>query len=58
MIRRRDVLAGTAASSLARPAIASGTQSLSIVPQANLNSVDPIWSTSQVSRNLGFMVWG
>ena len=27
------------------------------MPQATLNSVDPIWSTSQVSRNLGFMVF-
>jgi peptide/nickel transport system substrate-binding protein len=27
------------------------------VPQATLNSVDPIWSTSQVSRHLGFMVF-
>ena len=32
-------------------------EALSIVPQATLNSVDPIWSTSQVSRNLGFMVF-
>ncbi len=34
-----------------------GAKTLSIVPQATLNSVDPIWSTSQVSRNLGFMVF-
>jgi peptide/nickel transport system substrate-binding protein len=28
-----------------------------MVPQAVLNSIDPIWSTSQISRNLGFMVF-
>ena len=54
---RRGVLSGAVAASLARPAIAAGTKALSIVPQATLNSVDPIWSTSQVSRNLGFMVF-
>ncbi len=57
MIKRRGVLAGVAAATLARPALATGKRSLSIVPQATLNSVDPIWSTSQVSRNLGFMVF-
>src|ERR1700686_4836898 len=57
MIGRRGVLAASVAASLARPAIAAGTKTLSIVPQANLNSVDPIWSTSQISRNLGFMVF-
>jgi peptide/nickel transport system substrate-binding protein len=60
MIGRRSVLRGTAAASLAglaRPALASGAKTLSIVPQATLNSVDPIWSTSQISRNLGFMVF-
>ena len=57
MIKRRGVLLGAAAATLACPAIAAPGQTLSIVPQATLNSVDPIWSTSQVSRNLGFMVF-
>jgi peptide/nickel transport system substrate-binding protein len=57
MIGRRAALRGTAAAALSRPAIAAGIQSLSIVPQATLNSVDPVWSTSQVSRNLGFMAF-
>lgn len=57
MIGRRGALLGAAGAVLACPAIAAGTQTLSIVPQATLNSVDPIWSTSQVSRNLGFMVF-
>ena len=69
MIGRRGVLQSIAAATLvqaaglrraaglARPALAAGTKTLSIVPQATLNSVDPIWSTSQISRNLGFMVF-
>ena len=63
MIGRRSMLQGIAAgglaqaTALARPALASEAKTLSIVPQATLNSVDPIWSTSQVSRNLGFMVF-
>jgi peptide/nickel transport system substrate-binding protein len=57
MIRRRSVLQGAAAAGLARPALGAINKTLSIVPQAALNSVDPIWSTSQISRNLGFMVF-
>jgi peptide/nickel transport system substrate-binding protein len=57
MLGRRASLLGAVAAGLARPAIAAGGKTLSIVPQATLNSVDPIWSTSQVSRNLGFMVF-
>ena len=57
MIGRRSLLAGTAAAMLARPAIGGTSKTLSIVPQVALNSIDPIWSTSQISRNLGFMVF-
>lgn len=57
MIGRRGALFGLSAASLARPALAAANKTLSIVPQATLNSVDPIWSTSQVSRNLGFMLF-
>jgi peptide/nickel transport system substrate-binding protein len=57
MVERRKMLLSMAAASLARPALARPDRSLSIVPQATLNSVDPIWSTSQVSRNLGYMVF-
>jgi len=42
---------------LARPAIAQGGKTLTVMPQATLTSVDPIWSSSQISRNLGFMVF-
>src|SRR4051794_979496 len=57
MIQRRGLMLGAAAATLARPAIGAGSKTLTIVPQATLSSVDPIWSTSQVSRNLGFMVF-
>lgn len=56
-IGRRAAFSGAAALSMARPAISAGTRTLSFVPQAVLNSIDPTWSTSQVSRNLGFMVF-
>jgi hypothetical protein len=61
MISGRGALAGIAAASLAqssglaRPAQAAGAKSLSIVPQATLNSVDPIWSASRISR---WRPWG
>jgi len=57
MIGRRGMMLGTAAATLARPAIAQGAKTLTMMPQATLTSVDPIWSSSQISRNLGFMVF-
>ncbi len=57
MLSRRGVLLGAASAALARPSIAAGGTVVTIMPQANLTSVDPIWSSSQISRNLGFMVF-
>jgi peptide/nickel transport system substrate-binding protein len=57
---RRSLLLGAAAAvaaPLARPAIAGNTKTLSIVPQVALNSIDPVWTSSQIARNLGFMVF-
>jgi peptide/nickel transport system substrate-binding protein len=44
---------------LARPAVAQGTaaRTLRFVPQANLTSPDPIWTTANVTRNHAYMVW-
>ncbi len=54
---RRTFLAGTTAA-LAAPSIARGASSvLRMVPQANLTSIDPIWSTVNITRNHGFMVY-
>jgi peptide/nickel transport system substrate-binding protein len=59
-MHRRSLLLGTAATvavPLARPAIAANAKVLSIVPQVALNSIDPVWTSSQIARNMGFMVF-
>ena len=59
-MRRRTMLGALpAAIALARPAIAQGTaaRTLRFVPQANLTSPDPIWTTANVTRNHAHMVW-
>ena len=50
---------GAALASLARPALAqpAGARTLVFVPQANLTSLDPIWTTATVTRNYTFMVF-
>ncbi|MDR3532244.1 MAG: ABC transporter substrate-binding protein [Rhodopila sp.] len=56
-MRRRAFFAGSIAA-LAAPSIARAAQSvLRMVPQANLTSIDPIWTTANVTRNHGFMVY-
>ena len=59
MIPRRVVLAGAAGAALAAPwsARGQGAQVLRMVPQANLASLDPIWSTANITRNHGFMIY-
>src|SRR5665213_173511 len=59
-MRRRALLGALpAAIALARPAIGQGAASrtLRFVPQANLTSPDPIWTTANVTRNHAYMVW-
>jgi ABC-type transport system substrate-binding protein len=56
-MHRRSFLV-TSTISLAAPRIARATQSvLRMVPQANLTSIDPIWTTANITRNHGFMVY-
>ena len=61
MINRRSLLAGSAV--LAAPAIVraqgagAAPRVLRMVPQANLTSIDPIWTTANITRNYGFMVY-
>ncbi len=57
-MKRRHFLAGAAAG-LAAPSIvqAQGARTLVFIPQANLTSLDPIWTTATVTRNMGFMVF-
>ena len=59
-MQRRTFLAGAAAAlatPLARPAIAANTKTLIFVPQANLTSLDPVWTTATVTRNFSLMVY-
>ncbi len=56
-MHRRSLLAGAAASSLARPAIGAMSKTLIFVPQANLTSLDPVWTTATVTRNFALMVY-
>jgi peptide/nickel transport system substrate-binding protein len=42
---------------LARPAIGGTTSTLVHVPQANLTSLDPVWTTAQVTRNSAGMIF-
>jgi peptide/nickel transport system substrate-binding protein len=62
MLRRDLLRAGTAAgagATLPRFAIAQPAQNrvLKMVPQANLTSLDPIWTTANITRNHGYMVY-
>ena len=60
-MKRRGFLgaaaAAAAAAAVARPAVAAGAKPLIFVPQANLTSLDPVWTTATVTRNFAFMVY-
>ena len=60
-MKRRDILktslAGPAVLAAPRIARAAGTQLLKFIPQSDLSSLDPIWTTADVTRNHGFMVF-
>ncbi len=59
MPTRRRILQATVAA-LAAPSIsraASGAKVLRVVPQADLGSLDPVWTTSYQTRDHGFMVF-
>ena len=60
-MKRRDVLKTAAATAatvgLARPSLGQGAQVLRFVPQANLSSPDPIWTTATVAFIHGYMIW-
>ena len=59
MITRRPLMLGALAAPLAvHDARAEAARTLRVIPQANLTSLDPIWTTAVVTRNHGFMVSG
>jgi peptide/nickel transport system substrate-binding protein len=58
-MRRRDFLKVLAGSALPMPAIAQGAnaKTLRIIKNQNLASIDPIWTTSGATQELGFNVF-
>jgi peptide/nickel transport system substrate-binding protein len=63
-MHRRDILKSVASvaalgsAGLGRPAIAQGAaKTLRVVPQANLSSLDPIWTTAGPTINYGYLVF-
>lgn len=56
-MHRRTLLTGAAAAALARPALGGKTQTPVCVPQNPLSSCDPVWTSAQIARNAGFMIF-
>ena len=56
-MKRRSLMAGAGAAALARPSLAGRSSTLKFIPQVALNSIDPVWTSSQIARNMGFMVF-
>ena len=60
-MHRRALLISAAAATAALPRFAigqpAGARTLRMVPQANLTSIDPIWTTANITRNHGFLVY-
>ena len=61
MLKRRAFLASAApalaSAALAAPAIGAGTKTLIHVPQGNLVTMDPVFTTAMVTRNAAAMVF-
>ena len=56
-MKRRTMLAATAAAAMGTPAIAQPVRVLRFIPQADLSTLDPHWNTAYVTRNHGYMVF-
>ena len=56
-MQRRHLLLGAAALAAPRLARAADPRVLKFIPQADLAAVDPMWTTSYVTRNHGYMVY-
>ncbi len=54
---RRDLLLASAGAVLARPAVAAEGKVIIHVPQANLTSLDPVWTTAVVTRNAAHLLF-
>ncbi|MBR0669811.1 ABC transporter substrate-binding protein [Neoroseomonas soli] len=51
--------AGLTAGGVSAPALSQGAvaRTLRVIPQANLTSLDPVWTTAVVTRNNAFMIY-
>jgi len=63
-MKRRHFLAASAATTLAArsagaqaPAVGGRAKTIIHVPQANLTSLDPVWTTAVVTRNHAGLIW-
>lgn len=57
-MKRRHFLAGSAAlATLPRPSLAQGVRTLKFIPEGNLANADPIWTTTTVARNHGYLIY-
>ena len=58
-MQRRTIFTGAAAAVLPLPAFSQGAaaRTIRVIPQANLTSVDPVWTTAVVTRNHAFMIY-
>ena len=58
-MHRRSLLQTSLAAALPAPAFAQGSaaRTLRVIPQANLTSLDPVWTTAVVTRNHAFLVY-
>jgi peptide/nickel transport system substrate-binding protein len=57
-MRRREFLAGLAASTLPLPAIAQGaSRVLKVIHSTDLSALDPIWTTAPATKDYAFMVY-
>ncbi|NKC33299.1 ABC transporter substrate-binding protein [Falsiroseomonas selenitidurans] len=60
MLRRTLLKTGAAmggAAALPRVSVAQPARVLKMVPQANLTSLDPVWTTANITRNHGHMIY-
>ena len=55
-LKRRSLITG-AATALATPAIGVTTSTLRFVPQSALGSLDPVWTSAQTTRDVGFQIY-
>ena len=55
-MKRRALLAGMA-SALAAPALGATAKTLIFIPQSPLASLDPVWTSAQTSRTIGFQIY-